>query len=363
MPQTVLSVEDINELYTDNQKCAETAGLFYSSDDLPGYERRRHGKGFRFFDDQHKALTDKKIREQIDKLVIPPAWQEVWICPDPDGHILATGVDDKGRKQYIYHPKWRKIRDLLNFYRLMMFGEQLPGIRKHVEKQLRRRTFDREQALALMLWVLDNGYIRIGNDAYYEENDSVGLTTLTKKHVQVKGSVVSLAFIGKSHQEQTIELDDALVATLFRKLLALPGQRLFKISASETLDAEACNQYLRELASGDISAKNFRTWGGTLAAFKYLKSHLGSPRKNDQLVVKAVDKAAETLGNTRAVAKKHYVHPHILETFTRDTFGDYYKIIKKKRVAYLEPDEAELLAFLEVLFQKEFDLLQLTKRP
>lgn len=351
-----MTVEEINELHADAQKCAEVAGLVYVAADQPGMRRIRRGKGFSYLDHLHKPLTDAEVKARITQLAIPPAWQQVWICPNADGHILATGQDDKGRKQYIYHPRWRAIRDMLNFYRLILFSGHLAEIREHTARQLRRRTFDRDRMLAAMIRIIDLSNIRIGNEVYAEENDSYGLTTLTRKHVRVSGDTVSFAFPAKSGKPWDVTITDPGVARVVRQLLDQRGRRLFSLDG-KAVSSEEINQLLFDLTGEHITAKNFRTWGGTLAAFTYLKNRLDSERAAEKVVIEAIDEAAEALGNTRTVARAHYVHPHVLETYTEHTFGDYLQQAKPRRVASLHPDEQQLAAFLVELFEAEFSLL------
>jgi DNA topoisomerase-1 len=351
-----MTVDEINELHADAQKCAEVAGLVYVAADQPGMRRIRRGKGFSYLDHLQQPLTDAEVKARITQLAIPPAWQKVWICPDADGHILATGQDDKGRKQYIYHPRWRAIRDMLNFYRLILFSGHLSEIREYTSRQLRRRTFDRDRMLAAMIRIIDLTNIRIGNEVYAEENDSYGLTTLTRKHVRVSGDTVSLDFPAKSGKQWDITITDSGVARVVERLLAQRGRRLFSLDG-KAVSSDEINQLLFSLTGEHITAKNFRTWGGTLAAFTYLKNRLDSDRAPEKVVIEAIDEAAEALGNTRTVARAHYVHPHVLETYTEHTFGSYLSQAKPRPVAGLHLDEQQLAAFLVELFEAEFSLL------
>ncbi|MDQ1738521.1 MAG: topoisomerase [Pseudonocardiales bacterium] len=351
-----MTVAEIDELHADAQRCAEVAGLVYVAGEEPGMRRIRRGKGFSYLDHLQQPLTDAEMKARITQLAIPPAWQKVWICPNADGHILATGQDDKGRKQYIYHPRWRAIRDMLNFYRLILFSAHLAEIREHTSRQLRRRTFDRDRLLAAMIRIIDLTNIRIGNEVYAEENDSYGLTTLTRKHVSVRGDEVSFAFPAKSGKPWDVSINDPGVARVVQQLLAQRGRRLFSLDG-KAVSSDELNQLLFQLTGEHITAKNFRTWGGTLAAFTYLKNRLDSERSAEKVVIEAVDEAAEALGNTRTVARAHYVHPHVLETYTEQTFGDYLKQAKPSQVPGLHPDEQLLAAFLIELFEAEFSLL------
>lgn len=352
-----LTVAELDELYASVERCAEAAGLVYITGDEPGHTRARHGKGFRYRTHDDKPLTDGEVKAQIAQLAIPPAWTKVWICSNPDGHILATGEDIRGRKQYIYHPRWRAIRDLLNFYRLLLFAEHLAEIRTYVNHQLNRRTLDRDRVIATMIRIIDESYIRIGNESYAEENDSYGLTTLTRKHVQVHGAEVSFNFPAKSNKEWDNTITDAKVARVLEKLAAKRSTRLFTMDG-KAIDSDDINSVLHQITGEHITAKNFRTWGGTLAAFSYLEDRLESERAAAKEVVAAIDEAAEALGNTRTVARAHYVHPHVLETYTEHTFADYLDASKPLKLKTLTPTEQRLAGFLTVLFESEFSLLQ-----
>jgi DNA topoisomerase-1 len=336
----------IVELYQDVQRCAESAGLVYIEGDPPGISRVRRGKGFSYRDATGRLITDAELKTQIAALAVPPAWQKVWICPSPDGHLLATGEDDRGRKQYIYHPKWREIRDLLNAYRLIVVGERLPAIRQHVEQQLRRRTLDRDRVLASMIRIIDTSAIRVGNEIYAEENDSFGLTTLTRRHVSVQGNAVHFDFPAKSGKRAEIVLRDAQVASVVEKLADQRRRRLFTVDGKPIVSSEV-NDLLSSLSQERVTAKDFRTWHGTLTAFAYLRTHIGDDP--EPTVLAAVDAAAEQLGNTRAVARDHYVHTHLISAFTDGTFARRLREVRARRLPRLAADERLLLAFLENL--------------
>ncbi len=352
-----MQASEINALHDDARRCAEVAGLVYVDGELPGIGRRRSGTGFSYSDAKKKRLTDAEVKARIAALAIPPAWKKVWICPDADGHILATGEDERGRKQYIYHPRWRMLRDLINFYRLIMFAQALPKIRKHYRAQLRRRTLDTERVVAGMIAILDATYIRIGNDVYAEENDSFGLSTLTAEHVTIAGHNVTLAFPAKSNKDALITITDAAIVRLIEQLIEQPGDRLFVVDG-EIIDSDDVNKALLDVSGEHITAKDFRTWGGTLTAFTYLRARRHTERPVEKVAIEAVDEAAEALGNTRTVARAHYVHPHVLETFTEHTFEDYLQASKPARTPLLESDERALAAFLQTLFTTEFSLLE-----
>ena len=358
------TLDTLNELYSDTQSCAKLVGLNYIDSEVDGYTRVRHGKGFSYKDALDQAVTDKEMKQRITELVIPPAWKKVWICPSSNGHVLATGIDEKGRKQYIYHPKWRTMRDLIKFYRMIIFAKSLPVIRREIDKHLTEPDLSRDKILAIMLWILDNVYIRVGNDVYFQENESVGLTTLTDDNVVIAGPVVTLNFKGKSGKEQQITFENADIAKILDKLRKVRGARLFRYQAGDgkwhDAVADDINAYLHHLTATQISAKDFRTWGGTLMAFLHLiEEDKASRKKPDKVIVEAIDQAAAVLGNTRAVARSSYVHPDLLNVYGSKNFSKFYKQVQKQRkLPGLDMRETELLHFLELLFDEEFELLK-----
>jgi DNA topoisomerase I len=342
----------INELYADAQQCAAAAGLVYITGDEPGIRRRRQGSGFGYRDAKNRPISERAMKERIVALAIPPAWTNVWICPDDSGHIMAVGEDDRGRKQYIYHERWRELRDLLNFYRLISFAERLPSIRAHVESQLRRRTLDRDQVLAAMIRLIDTTAIRIGNEVYAEENDSFGLSTLTKKHVHVSGKTITMSFPAKSGKRAELRVDDRPVARVIAKLEQHRSRRLFTVDG-HVIESGDVNDLLHELTGEHITAKDFRTWRGTLAAFAYLEQ---SPdAEPDRAVLAAADAAALVLGNTRSVARAHYIHPHVLSAYADGTFGADLAASARHRQRLLDGRERDLLAFLKHALESDLD--------
>ena len=341
----------ISELYSDAQRCAESAGLVYVLSDSPGLTRVRRGKGFTYRAADGTTVVDAATRDRITALAIPPAWRNVWICPTAKGHLLATGEDAKGRKQYVYHPRWRELRDLLNSYRLIVIARALPAVREHVAGQLRRRTVDRDKVRATMLRIVDVSAMRIGNEVYAEENESFGLTTLHRRHVAVTGPRVRFDFPAKSGKRVSIQLDDGRVASVVAGLAAQRRRRLFTIDGQPVTSAEI-NTLLQDLTDDTMTAKDFRTWRGTRTAFTYLRDHIdGDPERT---VVEAVDAAADALRNTRAVARDHYIHPHVLQTFAAGTFADYLEQAKRVGSSQLTDDERQLAGFLEVLLAAEY---------
>jgi DNA topoisomerase I len=340
----------ISELYEDVRRCAEAVGLEYVQSDTPGITRLRNGRGFSYRAADGTTVSDAAMKQRIADLAIPPAWRKVWICPSPDGHLLATGEDARGRKQYLYHPQWREWRDLLNAYRLAAVAEHLPAIRAHVAAQLRRRTLDRDRVLATMLRIVDLSGMRIGSEVYAEENDSVGLTTLMPRHVTVRSRSVEFDFPAKSGRRSHVVVRDARVASVVRQLLARRRRRLFTVDG-QPVDAAQVNALLSTLTGDRVTAKDFRTWRGTRAAFAYLTSHATDDAH--AATIAAVDAAAEELHNTRAVAGEHYVHPHVLDSFRSGTFGDYLAAATPRQHALLDKDEQVLVGFLHVLLESQ----------
>jgi DNA topoisomerase-1 len=339
----------ISELYSDAQRCAESAGLVYVDSAEPGITRLRRGRGFAYRDRHGNLIVDGMLRDRLVRLAVPPAWRDVWICPMPNGHLLATGEDDRGRKQYLYHPQWRELRDLLNAYRLIVVAEQLPTVRAHVTAQLRRRTLDRDRVLATMLRIVDASGIRIGNEVYAEENDSFGLTTLTRRHATVRGRAVEFDFPAKSGRRTHLVLSDARVAGVVRRLLEQRRRRLFTVDG-QPVDSAEVNALLARLTGDRMTAKDFRTWRGTRTAFSYLRAHLDADPEIAALA--AVDAAAEELHNARAVAREHYVHPHVLTSFADGTFREHLQTARPHRHQLLEPDEQALAGFLHTLLDR-----------
>ncbi len=348
------TLDVIRETYEDPARCAEVAGLHYVEAGHDGIHRRRHGRGFAYRDCRGRPVPADVVA-RIHTLAIPPAWSHVWICADDTGHLLATGEDDRGRTQYLYHPRWRETRDVLNSYRLLVLGEQLPAIREYVAAQLRRRTLDRERVTAAMLRIVDSTAVRIGTEEYAEDNDSFGLSTLTKRHARLVGGGIELAFPAKSKRRIRTVITDRPVVRVMRELVQRGGRHLFAVNG-EPVTAADVNTRLGELTGEHITAKDFRTWRGTLVAFRHLRGELDTERLPERVAVDALDQAATVLGNTRAVARAHYVHPHMVSAFTGDRFADYLDACRVSRADYLDDDECALLGFLRVMLDREFDL-------
>jgi DNA topoisomerase-1 len=345
-----LTAAQVVALYEDAQRCADVAGLRYVSAAEPGIRRRRCGRGFTYRSPNNRAV-DAELRSWIEQLAIPPAWQDVWICPDRDGHLLAVGHDDRGRTQYLYHERWRTLRDLLNFYRLSDVGRHLPAVRADVTAQLRRRTLDADRVLAAMLRIIDRCGLRIGNEVYAEENDSFGLSTLTRRHVQVHGSTISFDFPAKSGQRRSLSLRDPAVARVIAALLEQRGRRVFALDGA-ALSSDDVNARLAALTDSSVTAKDFRTWRGTLVAFETLWARPADSSDRERDVLAAVDAAADALGNTRAVARAHYVHPKLVDAYLGATFAADVAAHRPARLPGLTDSERRLLPFLDLLLER-----------
>ena len=308
-------------VFVDPVESARAAGLRYVTDDEPGIRRRKSGKGFTYRDPQGKTVKDPKVIERIRKLAIPPAWTDVWICPRANGHLQATGRDAKGRKQHRYHPDWRSVRDETKFGRMILFGEALPKIRERVEADLALRGLPREKVLAAVVKLLETTLIRVGNPEYVKQNNSFGLTTLRNRHVEISGSTLRFEFRGKSGKDHSVEIHDRRLARIVKQVRDLPGQKLFQYldenGERQSVSSEDVNDYLRAATGEDFSAKDFRTWGGTVLALSALLE-LGpceSEKEASRAVVEAVKRVSASLGNRPAICRKFYVHPLVIESY------------------------------------------------
>ena len=363
MSQTAASASEIIadlpslEDAKDPEKSAQRAGLQYVHDDKPGISRRKSGKGYSYKDVSGQTISDPKIRERINALAIPPAYQDVWICPDPDGHIQATGLDEKGRKQYRYHPRWSQVRDEAKFARLIAFAHALPAIRERTGADMRRKTLSREKVLAAIVQLLEKTAIRVGNEEYARHNETYGLTTMENRHVEVEGNVVHFEFTGKSHKDHEIDLKDKKLAAIVEQLQHLPGQSLFQFvdedGATHNIASGDVNDYLHEIAGDNFTAKDFRTWAGTVAASLALQefeefSDKGTAAQN---VVEAVKVVAQKLGNTPAVSRKSYIHPAVIEAyFDGDMLDSMQQKVEEElseNLKGLKPEEAAVLGLLQ----------------
>jgi DNA topoisomerase-1 len=312
----------------DPQASAEEAGLRYVTDAGPGIRRRRAGKRFRYIGPDGEPIRDADRIAWIDRLAIPPAWTDVWICPIKRGHLQATGRDARGRKVYRYHPRWREVRDEAKYERLIDFARALPRIRRRAERDLRRRGLPREKVLALVVRLLEETLIRVGNDEYARENRSFGLSTLRDRHAEVRGSEVHFTFRGKAGKDHEISVRDRRLARLVKQCQELPGQELFQYLDADGTRVDVTsgdvNDYLREISGDDFTAKDFRTWAGTVAAAMALQEFIevDDDAGRKKAVVRAIEDVAEQLGNTPSVCRACYVHPEVIERYLDGTMID-----------------------------------------
>lgn len=335
---------------------AKLAGLRHVTDDTPGYTRRRQGKGFSYWDIEGNCIPAGECRDWIESLVIPPAWQDVWICQQRDGHLLATGRDADGRKQYLYHPEWETASTQSNFARLQAFGQQLERIRTRVDGDLRRHGLARERILALVVHLLDETLIRIGNSQYARSNQSFGLTTLRTEHAELASTSVKLAFTGKSGKWTETTISDARIAKLIARCEELPGDELFQYVDDSgdvcSVDSADVNDYLQRTTRQAFTAKDFRTWGGTVVAAEHCMTALSKSGSEDTDIVDDYDKlfvaatkaAAESLNNTPAICRAHYIHPYI---FAATKSGELLRLWKSSRSGNVSRAERTVLKLLQ----------------
>jgi DNA topoisomerase-1 len=334
---------------------AKEASLVYGSDSEAGITRRRAGKGFYYIDGDGNKVADPAILARIHELVIPPAWTDVWISLNVRGHLQATGRDKRGRKQYLYHPDWTEQRDEAKYSTLAAFARTLPRIRRQVDDDLRRHGLPHERVLASVVWLLDNSMIRIGNATYARDNKSFGLTTLRNRHVEVDGSTLRFAFQGKSGKEWKLKISDRRIARVVKGVQELPGQHLFQYldedEGRHPIASQDVNGYIAAAAGAEFSSKHFRTWGGTIGAARLLVETARPETDRDvaKCLNRVVDQVAERLGNTRAVCRKCYIHPAVVDAWTENRLADEFKSIRRhaKPIDKLENEETVLLHWLE----------------
>ncbi|HET6328542.1 MAG TPA: hypothetical protein VFG04_27915 [Planctomycetaceae bacterium] len=333
---------------------ARVAHLHYVSDESAGIRRERAGRGFRFVDAKGRFVQDEATLERIRQLVIPPAWTDVWICPTANGHLQATGHDARGRKQYRYHARWREVRDQQKYGRMLAFGAALPRIRRRVRHDLKLAGLPRNKVLAMIIHLLENTLIRIGNEEYTRANGSYGLTTLRDQHANIQGATIRFRFRGKSGKMRSVALTDKRLARLVKRCRDLPGHELFQYLDDEgkqhSVGSADVNDYLREISGEEFTAKDFRTWAGTMLAATTLVEIGPSPSAHagKQRTVAAVRFVADCLGNTVAVCRKCYIHPQVLESYLAGTLGRLFRTRKGSRVTRgLRTSEVNLLSFLK----------------
>lgn len=350
-------VEGQTGTVVDPQEAAEIAGLRYVSDDEPGIKRQKRGKGFRYLGPDGNPVTDRDTLDRIRKLAIPPAYTDVWICATADGHIQATGRDAKGRKQYRYHPRFREVRDSTKYEHMLEFAAALPAIRARVDADMSRRGLPREKVLATIVHLLETTMIRVGNADYAKQNKSYGLTTLKDQHVSVEGSELRFRFKGKSGKLWKLKVKDRRVARIVKSSQDLPGQHLFQYIDDDGVQREVTsgdiNAYLKEISGKEITAKDFRTWNGTvlaaLALAEYEKFDSAAAAKRN--IRSAIEAVAARLGNTPTICRKCYIHPEVFESYLSQSLTletlECVESELRDELAELRPEEAVVLAFLQ----------------
>jgi len=346
---------EVNVSTAVNIEDAEEAGLKYVNDGDPGIARKSVGKAFAYVLPSGRRVKDPRTKARIKRLAIPPAWTDVWICPTASGHIQATGRDARGRKQYRYHPEWQKSRDETKYYKMLTFAKALPRLRKRLRQHMRRRRLDREKVLATVVMLLELTLIRVGNKEYARTNGSFGLTTLQDRHVTFSKNEARFRFRGKTGKVWRLAVSDRRIARIVRDCQDLPGQHLFQYEDTDGVHAvtsEDVNAYLREITGEDISAKDFRTWAGTVLAAVALSEYeaVDSEAAAKRNVRRAIESVAARLGNTPTICRKCYVHPEILQCYFD---GQLTQTLKSKiekelsrRLGELSAAEAATLAFL-----------------
>jgi DNA topoisomerase-1 len=349
----------------DPVQIAKTAGLRYVSDTMPGIRRKRAGKHFSYIGLDGKPIHDKDELQHIRSLGIPPAWTNVWICPKPNGHIQATGRDARGRKQYRYHPRWREVRDETKYTRMIAFGEALPALRERVMHDLALPGLPHEKVLAAVVWLLDMTAIRVGNEEYARENGSYGLTTMRNRHVNIAGSNIRFHFRGKSGKDHTVTVRNRRLANIIRRCQDLPGHELFQYIDDDgerrTIESSDVNDYLQEVTGQNFTAKDFRTWSGTVMATDTLQElgEFETQTEAKKNVTQAIKVAAEHLGNTPTICRKCYVHPEIINAYMDDalliSLRQEHEKVADTVLHGLHPDEMAVLTFLKDRLVQEED--------
>jgi DNA topoisomerase-1 len=344
------------EIITDPVESAKAAGLRYVSDVQPGIQRKRSGKGFRYIDVDGRPLRDKEILSRIKSLAIPPAWTQVWICSSAKGHLQAVGRDAKGRKQSRYHPRWREVRDETKYERMIIFGAALPSIRDRVDHDLGMSELPRPKVLATIVRLMETTLIRVGNEEYARQNKSYGLTTMRNKHVDVTGATVTFSFRGKSGVKHTVDITDRRLGRIVQRCQDIPGYELFqyvdKDGVHHSVDSADVNEYLREITNQDFTAKDFRTWAGSVLACEMLGEFAAfeSEAEAKKNVIQAIKQVSARLGNTPSVCRKCYVHPVVVKCYMNGTILEGTKRkVQEHEVASHDSLRLEEFALLELL--------------
>ncbi|MBV8152338.1 MAG: DNA topoisomerase IB [Candidatus Eremiobacteraeota bacterium] len=347
----------------DAPAIAKEAGLRYVTDTIPGISRHKRGRSFAYTDADGKAIRDKGELARIGSIGIPPAYTDVWICPYRNGHIQATGRDARGRKQYRYHPHWREVRDENKFDRMVAFAKALPAMRKAVARDLGLRGMPREKVLAAVIALLERTAIRVGNEEYARANESYGLTTLQEEHAEVRGSTIQFHFRGKSKKFHEIEVRDKRLAKIVRASQELPGEHLFEYldddGEARPIHSDDVNSYLRDISGEDFTAKDFRTWEGTMhAAVELATLRADGVTEAKRIVKEVVKKVADLLGNTPAVCRKSYIYPGVIDEFVRNGALELVgKSITKADEHALDAHEIAVVELIERIIAREHEPL------
>jgi DNA topoisomerase I len=348
----------IKSIIANPVKTAEAVDLVYVSDTEPGITRKKKGDGFVFMYGE-KPVKDEDTLARIKKLVIPPAWENVWVCTRENGHLQATGIDVLKRKQYRYHSLWNLLRNQTKFYRMYEFGKVLPNIRLHLEKDLALPGLPQRKVLAAIVSLMERTNIRVGNNMYEKLYGSFGLTTLKDKHVDIKGANLNFSFKGKKGVYHNIDIKSKRLAKIVKDCQDIPGKELFQYISEDgsrhCVDSGMVNNYIHEISGGDFTAKDFRTWAGTVHALMAIKeldfTEEVTAIQSKKNVVEVLDKVAKHLGNTRTVCKKYYVHPLIIELYENRSISKYFKQLEKMEIndnkASLTPEEQVIMKILE----------------
>jgi DNA topoisomerase I len=353
-----LSHSEIVQIDRDYEKVAKTVRLKYVNDRLPGIMRIRKGKGFAYFDSSRKAVRNGQL-ERIKKLAIPPAWTKVWICKDENGHIQATGYDVRNRKQYRYHSLWSSVRNETKFHRLYEFGKALPGLRARLEQDLNKRTLTQEKVIATIIRLMELTYIRVGSEDYEKLYGSYGITTLKDKHVSINGGEVKFSFTGKKSISHNITLKNKRLARIVKQCRDIPGKELFQYydeaGTRHPIDSGMVNEYIKDTLQADFTAKDFRTWAGTLNLLRCFKS-IGEAMNESECkknIIKALDEVSYKLGNTRSVCRKYYVHPQLIQLYETKLLAKYLKDLPEgepsEEIKGMAADEQVLMRILRSL--------------
>jgi DNA topoisomerase I len=347
------------------QHAAKAAGLRYVEDSRPGITRQKRGHNFEFVGIGGRPIRNRRVLDRIRSLAIPPAWTDVWICASPNGHLQATGRDVRGRKQYLYHPRWREVRDQNKYEKVIQFARALPKIRRRVAAHLLKRRLSREKVLAAVVKLLETTLIRVGNDEYARQNRSFGLTTMHDRHARVNGTQVHFEFRGKSGIEHEIDLADPRLARIVRQCQELPGQELFQYLDDDgnvhDVTSGDVNEYLRQISGLEMTAKDFRTWAGTALAAQALQEFedFDSQAAAKRNVTRAIERVAERLGNTKTICRKCYVHPAVIDAYMDRSLVKTLKAKAERELRQsltaLSAEEAAVLALLQQRMERNLD--------